>query len=342
MFAQPNPQSKKITEQFFPEIDTLQNVTPALLKKKGYTDYDELISFLKNLEKQFPDQVKLRFIGESQKGLSIPMVQITNLKSQNPKTKVWMQGGIHGNEPASSEGLLYLMQALLHHKENQVFLDKINLTMVPMANIDGYLKQDRYASNGLDLNRDQTKLMAPESVVLKQAFSDFSPAVGLDFHEYNPYRKDFTKLGSFGITSAYDVMFLYTGNLNVPENLRLLTSSLFVEEARKCMSQHGFRHHDYMSTDSYHGEIVFNQGSQSARSSATSYALTNTISTLIEVRGVGIGRTSFKRRMAITYLIGMSYLKTTIENIDLIQKEINKAQVFQNDRKEITVTSQRK
>jgi len=339
--AQPNPQSKKITEQFFLEVDTLQNVTPALLKKKGFTDYDELISFLENLQKQFPDQIKLSFIGESQKGLSIPMVQITNFKNQSAKTKVWMQGGIHGNEPASSEGLLYLIHSLLNHQENRVYLDKINLMMVPMANIDGYLKQDRYAANGLDLNRDQTKLMAPESVVLKQAFSDFSPAVGIDFHEYNPYRKDFSKLGSFGITSAYDVMFLYSGNLNVPENLRLITNSLFVEEARKSMSHHGFRHHDYMSTDNYHGEIVFNQGSQSARSSATSYALTNTISTLIEVRGVGIGKTSFKRRMAITYLIGMSYLKTTIESTDLIRFEIGKAIDFQNNRKEITIESSR-
>ena len=44
-----------------------------------------------------------------------------------------------------------------------------------MANIDGYESHDRYAANGLDLNRDQTKLMAKESVSLKQAFSDFSP-----------------------------------------------------------------------------------------------------------------------------------------------------------------------
>ena len=35
-----------------------------------------------------------------------------------------------------------------------------------MANIDGSIKQNRYASNGLDLNRDQTKLMAIESVSL--------------------------------------------------------------------------------------------------------------------------------------------------------------------------------
>lgn len=337
LMAQPNPQTKKITETFFKEVDSLKNVTPALLKAKGFTNYEELIGFLNEIKQQFPDFVKLEFIGESQKGNAIPIIHISNPKASNDKIKVWMQGGIHGNEPASSEGLLYLIHALLHNKENHYLLDKIELKMIPMANIDGYLKQDRYAANGLDLNRDQTKLMAPESVLLKQAFSDFSPAVGLDFHEYNPYRKDFSKLGSFGITSAYDVMFLYSGNLNVAKNIREITDKLFVAEARKCMDTHGLKHHDYMSTDDYHGAIVFNLGSQSARSSATSYALTQTVSTLIEVRGVGIGRTSFKRRIATTYLIGMSYLKTAYNNDVLVKNEIQKAK----QPIDIVVTSQR-
>ena len=42
-----------------------------------------------------------------------------------------------------------------------------------MANIDGSIKQNRYASNGLDLNRDQTKLMAIESVSYQTSFYKF-------------------------------------------------------------------------------------------------------------------------------------------------------------------------
>ena len=45
--------------------------------------------------------------------------------------------------------------------------------------------------------------------------------VSVDFHEYTPFRKDYAKLGTFGIANIYDVMFLYSGNLvangsNVP------------------------------------------------------------------------------------------------------------------------------
>ncbi len=336
--AQLNPQSKKITERYFPDADSLENVTPALQKKRGFTDYDELTTFLNTLKSNHSKYVTISYIGESQKGYKIPMVRLTNPNSTTKKIKVWMQGGLHGNEPASTEGVLYLLFTLLNNPKYSYLLDKIDLAVVPMANIDGYLKQSRYASNGLDLNRDQTKLMAPESVVLKQAFSDFNPEVGIDFHEYNSYRRDFSKMGSFGIAGLYDIMFLYSGNPNVPQNMRTLTDSLFVENARQVLTKNKLRFHDYMSTGDYHGEIQFNQGSSNARSSATSYALTNTVSTLIEVRGVNLGRTSFKRRMATTFLIGMSYLKTAFENADLVKNEIIKAQKLNGD---ISVTSTR-
>ena len=78
MLGQLNPQSKKITEKFFPDAEFIEDITPALQKKKGYTDYDELIAFLNKLVKEHPEKIKLSFIGESQKGYQIPMVQLTN------------------------------------------------------------------------------------------------------------------------------------------------------------------------------------------------------------------------------------------------------------------------
>jgi hypothetical protein len=99
------------------------------------------------------------------------------------------------------------------------------------------------------------------------------------------------------------------------------------------------RHHDYISTTKYLGEIQFNQGSTNARSSATSYALNNTISTLIEIRGVGIGKTSFKRRVNSAFSIALSYLKTTVENSDFIKSELKKSLNYNSS--DIVVTSSR-
>ena len=250
-----------------------------------------------------------------------------------------MQAGLHGNEPAGTEGLLYYMHSILNDATYDKLLHGVDLLILPMANIDGYLKDNRYAANGLDLNRDQTKLMAPETRLIKKVFSDFNAHVGLDFHEYRPYRKDFAQLSDFGITSAYDTMFLYSGNLNVPENIRNYTNNVFVQNAREVMNIKNFRHREYASTGKYSGEIHFTQGSSNARSSATNYALNNMISTLFEVRGVGLGKTSFKRRIEITLQLALSYTKTAVENTTAIKNEIQKAIA---DSKPVVVTSKRK
>lgn len=330
LMGQMSPQSKEITKNFFPEIDSLSNVTPALKKEKGYTNYEELISFLENLVSKYPTRIALQYIGESQKGYKIPMV-ILKSNGEKAPLKVYLQGGLHGDEPAGTEGLLYLLNALLHNNKLSYLSDKLEVAMVPMANIDGYISSDRNAANGLDLNRDQTKLMAIETIALKKALSEFNPQVAVDFHEYRPYRKDFAKFGSFGVTGYYDVMFLFSGNLNVSESLRKFTYDYFVSNAKKKSDEYKFTHHDYFTTNTYDGDIHFDQGSSNARSSATSFALQNRVSTLIEVRGVGINRTSFKRRILTTYFIGLSYLETAFNESEKVTSEIANANAQKNE-----------
>lgn len=332
-FSNAQQTSKKdFNDHFFPEFDSLPNHTPALKKPEGFTGFEELNAFLNQWSAAYPEVLKIKTIGESQKGKAIPAIILSHPASNyKNKIKVWMQGGLHGNEPASTEGLLFLIHQLLNNKKYSYLLDRIELFIVPMANIDGYLIQNRYASNGLDLNRDQTKLMAPESLLLKSAFNMFRPHVAIDFHEYNPNRKDYKRLGEAGVSSSYDLMFLYTGNLNVPENLRAFIKEPFVKNAKKMMDQNSLRHHDYFSTKKTKNEIVFNQGAANSRSSATNYALQNTVASLIEVRGVNQGRSSFKRRIFTTFITAISYLKTTYENGDRILIELKKANDSQQE-----------
>lgn len=308
LMSQFSPQSSKITALFFPDKQDLPEVTPALKKQKGFTDYKEMMAFLDQLRSEFPQYLSYSYLGASKKGLQIPIVALRS-DAPGPKIRVWLQGGLHGDEPASTEAMLYLLYDLLHDSSRHALLDKLELAVVPMANIDGYQKQQRLNAEGLDLNRDQTKLMAAETPALTKAFTAFDPQVALDFHEYRPFRRDFAKLSTFGVTSAYDVMFLYSGNLNVPENLRQYTRTAFVDPTRLKLDAAGLTHHDYFSSSTQLGDIHFNQGSSNARSSATNYALQNCISTLFEVRGVGLGRTSFKRRIHTGYLIALSYLE---------------------------------
>ena len=231
--AQLNQEPKKITKKFFSELNNLENITPALKKKKGFTNYQELLTYIDEKVEKFPEIVSSNFIGESQRGKKIPIIYIKNKNNNDEKKlKVWMQGGLHGNEPASTESLLYLIHLILEDADYKYLLDKIELAILPMANIDGFLKNDRYAANGLDLNRDHTKMMAPETKASKKVFAEFDPHIALDFHEYRPFRKDFAQLSSYGIANPYDVMFLHTGNLNVPENIRVIIDTLFVKNAK--------------------------------------------------------------------------------------------------------------
>lgn len=331
-----NPQPRIVTEKFFPDVQA-NFKSPAFHKKHGFTKYHEMMEYLNKLKSEHSDIMQITFIGKSQKGKLIPMVI---LKSETPKiphpVKVWLQGGLHGDEPASTEGLLNVLESIVL---NPVLLQRLEIAFVPMANIDGYEKQIRYAANGLDLNRDQTKLMAQESVYLKQVFSDYHAEVAVDFHEFRPYRRDFAHYNRAGITSRFDVMFLYSGNLNVPEKLRYYTNDTFVGNARKALDTHGLNYHDYVTTDDYYGDIHFTQGSVQSRSSATSYALTNCVSSLIEVRGVGLGRTSFTRRVFCTFQVAMSYLNSAYDRVDELRDVLL---LSRKDKSEIVLKSTRK
>ncbi len=311
-WAQFNPQPDAITRKYFPDPE-LNIQTPAFAKADEFTNYQEMMAWIEPLVQQHSKLVKLSYIGQSQKGKQIPMLVLTQPNGR-PKIRVWMQGGLHGDEPAGTETMLYLLQQLLTDPKLTYLLDELEIGIVPMANIDGYEKQQRESANGIDLNRDQTRLKAPETIALKQAFSAFGPAVALDFHEYRPFRKDFSRLGMAGITSRYDAMFLYSGNLNVPAALRAYTADRFVTPAKAVLNAEQLCNHDYVTTQKYGGQVQFNMGSVHARSSATSYALTNAVSTLLEIRGVGIGRTSFKRRIKTSYLIALSYLESAYKD----------------------------
>lgn len=322
--AQFSPQKDAITEKFFADLD-IDIATPAFEKRRGFTEYEDMMPYLRKLVAAHPDLIEMKFIGISQKGDSIPMLHIAKPGITYTPLRVWMQGGLHGNEPASTEGMLYLMDRLLNDATYMHLLDSIALGIVPMANIDGSNKESRYAANGLDLNRDQTKLMAPESVYLKKAFNAFDPQVAVDFHEYRPFRKDYLRMGDYGMAAPFDVMFLYSGNLNVPENLRKYTQSRFVARARQVLDVHQLTHHDYFSSTKVLGTLQFNQGSLNARSSATSYALANTVASLIEIRGVGLGRTSFTRRVYSTFLVATAYLEMAHAHPTEVRKEIKLA-----------------
>jgi hypothetical protein len=316
-FAQ--QQSAELISKFFPNPIIAVN-TPGFSKSEGFMSYSEMMSFLENLVNKRNDIVSLRYTGASILGKRIPVVFIGK-KSKNTKAKIWMQGGLHGNEPAGTESLLMYIDDLLKSKNIDSILNYVSFAFIPMANIDGYEKQVRDNDNKEDLNRDQVKLEQVESVYLKQAFTDFAPAVAIDFHEFRPIRKELNKFSTEKLSISQDVLFLPSGNLNIPKKLRDLTNQLYVSDIKTELSKKQFSFNDYFVPGTRkNGLNYLRMGGDSPRSSSTSYGLTNAVSILIEIRGIGLDRDSYKRRVYSGFLIAKSVLETTLRNRDRVLK----------------------
>jgi hypothetical protein len=134
-------------------------------------------------------------------------------------------------------------------------------------------------------------------------------------------------------------MFLYSGNLNVPKPLRDFTKTAFVEPTKVILDSLCIRHHDYITTQKYGGQVHFNQGSVHSRSSASAYALNNCVSTLLEIRGVGIKRTNFKRRIESGYVVCLNYIRIAIARQRELEAILNSKEALID---KVVVSSERK
>lgn len=315
-------QTAAVARKFFADPE-LEINTPWFQKGRAFTTYKEMMDYLNREVAAHPETASLSFIGKTQKGADIPVIRIA-ASGGKPQIRVMFTGRVHGDEPGSTEGLLYVMDRLLNDPSLAYLRDRIEVAILPMVNIDGGRRLRRVTANGLDLNRDQSKLQTPEAVVLRKFYEEYDPQVLIDFHEFQPLRSDFALISTDNITNPFDAMFLYSGNLNIPEALRKLTAEQFVGGARKALDKEDLRHHDYFTTDKRFGKIVFSLGGINPRSTSNAYGLSNSVAILMELRGVRLGKTSLKRRVHTVFTLAESYLKTAWENagkLDRITRE---------------------
>lgn len=121
---------------------------------------------------------------------------------ESKKLRVWIQGSVHGNEPAGDEATLALLGAL---DANQTwassFLEKMDIIVVPRYNPDGnscklsvyavfesvltMIDFQRTLATNFDPNRDHTKLARQQTRDIKEWFNRVSPHIAIDMHEYS-------------------------------------------------------------------------------------------------------------------------------------------------------------
>lgn len=340
--ASAQKQTASVTQRYYPDPD-IRFTTPTLsIDENRLATYDEIISWLET--RAADERVTLTYVGTSEQGRKVPMLRVSNGNGDG-KVKVWFQGLLHGVEPAGCEGLCMVLDYILNDPEGGKLLDRIDLYMIPIANVDGYANNKRTSGRGIDLNRDQTKFADPQSVLLKRAFTSVDPDVAVDFHEFNPAKKIMDNASPKGAWAYYDVMFLPTGYPNVVPEIIEASERLFHRPSESALDKVGYTYYPYFTIEENEPEMTLKLNAKSPQSSSTSYALSNAIPFFAELRGIGLGRTSFGRRTNCGFIIAKTVLEQTYANdkeIKKIVKEANRRTVKAKDPIVVTFHSKEK
>lgn len=173
------------------------------------TRYDEMVEFLAEVTAR-DENLHLTSMGLSSEGREIPLVIAGDVAGPTPeavrasgKVRVYVQGGIHAGEICGKEALMVLLRELSEGRHAH-WADSVVLLIAPLYNPDGNERvspTNRRGQNGpvegmgqrpnamgLDLNRDQMKLDAPESRALVRLYSEFDPHLSMDLHTTNGTR----------------------------------------------------------------------------------------------------------------------------------------------------------
>ncbi len=218
------------------------------------TRYEEVLEMVERVAEAAPDIHRTTF-GYTWEGRSLPLV-VVGAPDASPeavratgKTRVYLQGNIHGGEVAGKEALLVLLRRLASG-EYRSWADSLVLLVAPIYNADGNERVEldnrplqhgpvggmgqRPNAQGLDLNRDHTKLDSPEARSLVRMLDAYDPHVGVDLHTTN------------GTRHAYHLTYSPPLHPNTPSVLdAFLRERWLPEVARRVREKRGWAYHDY-------------------------------------------------------------------------------------------------
>ncbi len=332
VLTQPNA----IINRFFPDPPVIIE-TPAFSTRNRFTSQHEMLGFIDRLRIR-TSHLHVLNLGFSQQGRRIPMLVFTLAPGgtaqhliETGKPTVWVHAQLHGNEPAAGEGALALAGQLAD--KLAYVLDRINVVIVPRVNVDGSAFFERNASNQRDLNRDSLRLDVQESLALRRTNIAYGPAVTVDAHEYYAARRSLSVLGESQYLESHDLLVQGAENGNVPRRLRELTSGVFLNNIVRDSHAAGLRVHPYYTVRIHEAEegggryrIALASGGSDARIGRNFHGLLNQVSILLESRGIGIGRQSFRRRVYSQLVAMQSVIETAYRKAPELLQTIRDAQ----------------
>jgi len=181
-------------------------------ERSGYQEtsrYADVMAFVEQVVEVSP-LLHLTSMGYSMEGRALPVVVVGDVDDASPeavlatgKLRLYVQANIHAGEVCGKEAMQMLLRALANGAHSE-WLDSLVLLIVPNYNPDGNervrLTNRRYQhgpvagmgqranAQGLDLNRDNTKLESPEAHSLVAFWNRYDPHIVMDLHTTNGTR----------------------------------------------------------------------------------------------------------------------------------------------------------
>jgi hypothetical protein len=294
----------------------------------------DVLQFLDSL-RALGAPLELGVLGSSSEGRAIPAVIAARPLVRTPEEAratgrpiVYVQGNIHGGEVEGKEALQMLLRDLLLDPRPNA-LDSIVLIAVPIYNPDGNERFGPQARNraeqhgpeqvglrpngqGLDLNRDYMKAVAPETRASLEAFNRWDPDVLVDLHATN---------GSY---HGYALTYSPSLSPAAGEAARFTREALLPELRRRMRERHGYETFDYGNFSRQYGADVTPDTTREGwftfdhrpRFGTNYYGLRGRVSILSEA----YSHDPFERRVASTYAFVREILSLAAERAAALER----------------------
>ncbi|KKY39779.1 putative carboxypeptidase 2 [Diaporthe ampelina] len=308
------------------------------------TEADEYVdTYLQALADRNPSWMTYQITDfESEEGRAFPYVVLSSSSVNsstkslgNGKLKVWLQGGVHGNEPAGDEALLALLGKMDANEEwTAEILTTQDIVVLPRYNPDGISYFQRTLATNYDPNRDHIKLARQQTRDIKEFFSGFGPHIAVDMHEYGAASRY-----AANYSNAADGMYSAAKNLNIHPSIRNISEELFAANVGIDLAAAGLRGEPYMTSSSSSNPIRLVEAGSDAKIGRNAMGLTQTVTFLFETRGIAIASQEFKRRTYAGLTMVSSVLQTAADNFDEVYATLeNGIQDFIDSEEDIVVT----
>lgn len=162
---------------------------------------------------------------------------------REPRLRMMIVGGQHGNETASPEAVQRVVHELLAGELSSL-PELVDIIVIPVGNPDGRDLGRRENADGVNTNTDYILLSQPESQTLSRAISKWQPHTVIDVHESDAYKED--TLAQQGYITDFSIQYEVGFEPNIDKRLREFGVQRFLPAVIRQAEEQGLQARRYI------------------------------------------------------------------------------------------------